>query len=138
MNRLPLSNRTRDRLDRVGQEFLVEFYAAWIRRMPEDVGVLAELGHALTRLGRHEEGLAIDRRLVRLVPDDPITHYNLACSYALLQHCDEALDALERSIDLGYEDADFLLGDEDLTSVREEPRFQSLVRRLRARDESRA
>lgn len=137
MNRLPLTARTREHLEHVGQEFLVDFYAAHVKRLPDDVEALAELGHALTRLGRHEEGLVVDRRLARLVPDDPITHYNLACSYALLQLSDEALDALERSIALGYEDVDFLLDDDDLANVREDPRFRSLVRRLGERDESR-
>lgn len=118
------------RLERRGDEFLVEFLSVDVRRNPRNLDALAELGQAYSRLGRLEEGLAVDRQLVRLVPDNPTAHYNLACSLALVGCPDEALDALERAVELGYDDAAFLLEDDDLASLRDEERFRRLVRRL--------
>lgn len=126
-----LSERASSRLDRCGLEFMAEFLSVEARRNPANVESLAELGHALTRLGRHEEGLAVDQRLVRLAPDNSTVHYNLACSLALLERTDEALDALERAVELGYDDAEHLVQDQDLAALRGEPRFEELVRRLR-------
>ena len=131
MDPLRLADPARERLDRAGQEFLVGFLDSAVRRDPSNLTALAELGHAYTRLGRHREGLDVDRQLVRLDPGNPVVHYNLACSLALLGNPDEALDALVCSVELGYGDVEHLLLDEDLTELREERRFVDLVRRLR-------
>lgn len=117
-------------LDRLGQDFLVEFYEVELSRHPENLEALAELGQLHTLRGDWERGLAVDRRLVRLVPEDPTARYNLACSLALLDRTDEALDALEVAVELGYDDGRHLLADEDLASLREHPRFRALVQAL--------
>ncbi len=119
-------------LDRKGLEFLADLLQVHVRRHPRSVEALAELGHALTRLGRIPEGLEVDRQLVRLVPDNPTVHYNLACSLALAGHTDESLDALEAAVDLGYDDTQFLREDDDLDTLRGEVRFERLLKRLEA------
>lgn len=118
------------RMQALSLEFLARFYAAETARHPHNVDALAELGHVYTQQGRYPEGLAVDRRLVRLVPENPTVHYNLACSLALVERPDEALDALEAAVERGYDDVQQLLADGDLTSLREEPRFRELVSRL--------
>ena len=128
----PLRPAVRGRLERLGQEFLADVLARETDRHPRNLAALAELGHVLTRLGRLEEGLAVDRRLAELVPEDPTVHYNLACSLALLEQGGAAVDALAQAIDLGYEDLDHLLQDEDLASLQGDERFLALVARLRS------
>jgi cytochrome c-type biogenesis protein CcmH/NrfG len=120
------------RLDRVGLEFLADFLEIARRQHPENLEALAELGHVYTRLGRFRDGLDVDRLLVHLVPDNPTAHYNLACSHALCGEAEPALAALEAAVRLGYDDAAHLDEDDDLASLRAEPRFQALVARLRA------
>jgi len=120
----------RERLERLGLVFSVDFHETARRHRPDDLEVLAELGQAYTRLGRHAEGLEVDRRLVALAPDNPTVHYNLACSLALLGSPEEALAALENAVQRGYEDLTHLLRDEDLRSLRELPRFRRLVAAL--------
>jgi tetratricopeptide (TPR) repeat protein len=123
----------RRRLAELGMDFLAGFLEVEVERHPENVAALSELGHVYTRQGRHEHGLAIDRRLVRLAPENPTVHYNLACSLALLDQVAEALDALERAAGLGYDDPGFMLQDEDLSRLHDEERFRDLVRRLESR-----
>ena len=120
------------RLDQAGLEFLAEFLEISRRRRPADLDVLGELGTVYTRLGRYTEGLAVDRELVARAPDNPTAHYNLACSLSLCGERTAALDALERAVELGYSDGAFLGEDLDLANLREEPRFLSLLERLRA------
>lgn len=120
------------RLDRLGLEFQARFHEIALRHRGDDPEILAELGHALTRLGRYREGLEVDHRLVRCEPENPTVHYNLACSLCLCGQRAEALDALERSVELGYDDAAHLVADDDLAALRDEPRFAALVERLRA------
>jgi tetratricopeptide (TPR) repeat protein len=121
---------TQRALDRLGDEFVVCALGREALRR-ENVSALIELGATLTRLRRYEEGLEVDRRLCRLQPDEPIAHYNLACSLALLGRADDAIEEIERSIDLGYDDLEHLVKDRDLRSIRQHPRFDELVRRLR-------
>ncbi|MBI5434486.1 MAG: tetratricopeptide repeat protein [Planctomycetes bacterium] len=130
-DRPTLPDALRADLARAGLEFLAEFYEAALRHRPDNLEALAELAHAYTRLGWVDRGLAIDRRLVELEPENPTVHYNLACSLALAGESEKALDALEHAALLGYTDADFLSQDDDLMSVRADARFTRLVERLR-------
>jgi tetratricopeptide (TPR) repeat protein len=127
---LDLPAEVLERMDRLGLEFLAEFLGRAARRHPENVEALTELATTLTRLGRIEEGLVVDERLVRLLPRNATAHYNLACSLALLKRPEPALAALERAVELGYDDAKHLLADEDLYELRAAERFQALVQRL--------
>lgn len=126
----PLPSALRARVDRLGLEFSARFLDKAVERHPENVPALAELATVLTRLGRLEEGLAADERLVGLAPDDPTVRYNLACSLALLGRLEPALDALDRAVELGYDDPEHLVSDEDLASLRAEARFRALVEKL--------
>ena len=119
-----------DRLARLGDEFLAEFLGRELTRRPDNLDAISERAHALTRLGRHREAFALDRALVDALPDDPVVRYNFACSLALLGRTDAALDALERALDLGFDDHTQLAGDDDLAILRDEPRFRNLLARL--------
>ncbi len=120
------------RLERLGLEFQAAFLGAETRRHPENLEALGELAHVLTRLGRHGEGLDADERLARALPDNPVVHYNHACSLCLSGRALEALDSLELAVSLGYDDPEHMAADEDLTALRNEPRFERLLRRLEA------
>jgi Flp pilus assembly protein TadD len=100
-------------------------------RCPRDVGVLKALGDLYTKAGRIDDGLEIDRFLVRLCPRDDMVWYNLGCSYALLGQEDRALHALGQAVDLGYRDANWMRKDQDLVSLREDPRFAALIKRAK-------
>jgi tetratricopeptide (TPR) repeat protein len=119
------------KLSRLGLRFLADFLAVETARHPRNIDALAELGQIYSRLGEWEHGLEVDRQLVRLVPENPTVHYNLACSLAILGQTDPALDALEQAVGRGYADAEYMLDDSDLESLRNEPRFVDLIVRLR-------
>lgn len=108
-------------------EFETELYEAALRHHPDNLEALYSLGNAYTRTGRYKEGLAIDRQLADMFPDNPTVHYNLACSLALLTRTDEAIDALTDAMELGFDDDRLLATDPDLTLLRRDPRFQELV-----------
>ena len=125
-----LRTAVREHLDQVGLEFLAEFLSRAVQKQPENMDALTELGRVLTELGRFDEGLAVDMSLAQLAPQNPIVHYNLGCSLALLGRREEALASLRRAIELGYDDPDFLRSDDDLSSLREDPEFLALLRIL--------
>jgi tetratricopeptide (TPR) repeat protein len=109
-------------------DFEIDFFGGILERLPHYVDVLRVMGNNLTLKGRYAQGLQIDKRLIALRPSDPLAHYNLACSYALLKRPDPALKALRRAVELGYRDFRYMREDRDLDSIRHDPRFRQLLR----------
>jgi non-specific serine/threonine protein kinase/serine/threonine-protein kinase len=58
--------------------------------------------------------------------------YNLACTAARAGRRDEAFDYLHRAVDAGYNDAQLIRTDDDLKSLRNDPRFDKLVENMKA------
>ena len=116
--------------DNQGPAFEIAFYEGILAEDPEFEDALIPLAEAYTKAGLHEKGLATDLKLATLRPNDPTVHYNLACSYALTGHRDEALATLERAIELGYRDVGFLMKDEDLVSLHDDEAFAQLIARF--------
>ncbi len=105
----------------------LEFLQAIARRLPEDTGIMRALGDLYTRTGAYSDGLRVDERLSRLCAEDPMVWYNLACSLALSNRADDALDALGRAVELGYDDYEWMKKDPDLTALRGDARFESIL-----------
>ncbi|MBM4055086.1 MAG: hypothetical protein FJ264_10555 [Planctomycetes bacterium] len=113
-----------------GEEFVIWFFEGILEKIPDYVECLMYLGNAYTEMGMHEKGLRIDQKLSRLRKDDPVVHYNLACSYALLDNIEAAFAALEKAIELGYKDAHHMKHDKDLDVLREDARFKKLMKKI--------
>jgi tetratricopeptide (TPR) repeat protein len=112
-------------------DFEISFFENIIKNNPNFVEALIALGDNYTKKGRYEEGLKIDLKLVQLRPDDPVVHYNLACSYSLLKMPDQSLAALKKAIQLGYREFSFMQKDPDLDFIRKDPRFKELILSLK-------
>ena len=105
----------------------LEFLQAVARRLPEDTDVMRVLGDLYTRTGAYADGLRMDERLSRLCAEDPVVWYNLACSLALSGRADDAFDALNRAVELGYNDYEWMKKDPDLNPLHGDPRFESML-----------
>ncbi|MEY4488281.1 MAG: hypothetical protein RIQ79_789 [Verrucomicrobiota bacterium] len=111
--------------------FDIAFYESVLRRDPSYVDVVELLGGLYTKAGRIADGLKMDRKLVRLQPDNDTAHYNLACSLALCKRPAEALRSLARAVALGYDDAGWMESDPDLEPLRERADFAVLLAAVR-------
>jgi tetratricopeptide (TPR) repeat protein len=114
-------------------EFELDFFARILEKHPDYIDVLRVHGNNLSLKGRYAEGLQIDKRLVYLRPVDPLAHYNLACSYALIKKNELALKTLRQAIELGYRDFRYMREDRDLDAIRHDPRFRQLLREYESR-----
>ena len=79
--------------------------------------------------GRYREAAAILAVAVA-IKDDVRSWYNLGAARARLGRKNDALEALERAIRLGYKDRAHLSKDEDFASVRADPRYQKLLEEM--------
>jgi Flp pilus assembly protein TadD len=111
--------------------FDISFYESVLRRDPSYVDVVELLGGLYTKAGRIADGLKMDRKLVRLQPDNPTAHYNLACSLALCKRPADALRSLAQAVALGYDDAGWMEEDPDLALIRDRAEFAALLALVR-------
>jgi len=109
----------------------IGFMEGIVRRDPNYVDALQLLGDHYTQRGRFAEGLNVDERLASLEPENPVVFYNLACSYSLTDQFERTTQALEKAINLGYQDFEWLAKDPDLKKFRRQPAYREILKKIR-------
>jgi serine/threonine protein kinase/Flp pilus assembly protein TadD len=104
-----------------------------IEMYPEDARALYLGASALHHVGDRERALKWAARALAIDPDENSTLYNVACLYAQLGDRDRALDLIETTIRNGFGHREWIENDIDLASLRNEPRFKSLLQLLSER-----
>ena len=115
-------------------QFDIQFYESVLKRLPKDFQTVEMLGHLYTSCGELGKGMKMDELAVQLRPESPLAHYNLACSLALMEQSEEALTVLDKAVNLGYDDLDWLLNDEDLLNLHAFPGFIKIVNKLKTNE----
>ena len=98
---------------------------------PDDSYAMDHAAGVLMLLGRRDEANRLLDRAIALRPDDYRTLYTAACTAALGGDYDRALDFLDRAVGTGRGDRVWMLNDNDLAPLRDNPRFQQIVDRLK-------
>ena len=101
---------------------------------PDDARGLHLGAGSLVTLGQTERAKNWLRRALELDPDDPIVLYNVACNFATLGEADESLDYLEQAVEHGTVSSDWMRNDEDLVSLRGNPRYEALLERVKKKE----
>jgi tetratricopeptide (TPR) repeat protein len=112
-------------------DFEIRFYERLLKTKKDFVDVMIPLADAYTQRGFYEKGLRMDLRLARLCMKDSTVFYNLACSYALVGDRDKSLRSLRQAVKLGYLDWPHMAEDPDLSSIRNDHRFTTLIQKLK-------
>ena len=97
---------------------------------PDDARAWYLSAAALMRLGQRDQALERAQRAYAIDPEDAGVLYNLACIYAAGGLAAEALDHLDKAIQNGFGQREWLENDSSLDPIRDEPRFQALLRKL--------
>jgi len=77
--------------------------------------------------GDYEAALPLFEEMARRQPESFVPRYNIASSLAQLGRTDEALNALDRALELGFDELAHLKNDPDLDTLRDSDRFQAIV-----------
>ena len=56
-------------LGRLAIEFQIDFFEKFLEHEPDHLDALEALGNAYTRAGRFLDGLRVDERLIKLLPE---------------------------------------------------------------------
>lgn len=97
---------------------------------PSDRRVLSLGATELIHSGQREEALAWIGKALELYPNDAGVLINGTCLYAIDNQIEKALDLLEIAVGKGYGKRDWIEQDPDYDSLREEPRFKELMKKL--------
>ncbi|MFO1050690.1 MAG: DUF2911 domain-containing protein [Planctomycetota bacterium] len=88
------------------------------------------LGYALHAQQRLDEALEAHMQATRFEGWAPVGWYNAACVHALKGHKDQAIECLEKAVAAGFADRNQIDGDTDFDGMRDDARFQKLVKSM--------
>ncbi|HET6373874.1 MAG TPA: tetratricopeptide repeat protein, partial [Candidatus Polarisedimenticolia bacterium] len=86
---------------------------------------------ALIQTGELEQALTACRSVVEAQPENPNAHYNLAGVHALRGDREAALASLEKDIELGDTDHEYLAADKWFASLHADRRFKTLLEKMK-------
>jgi hypothetical protein len=66
---------------------------------------------------------------MKVAPNDPLLHFNLACFYSLSFKKQEALYHLEEAIKKGYDNQAKIVNERDLENIRSTKEFKDIRQR---------
>ena len=105
-------------------------YRQYVDANPENAFAWNRLGTSQVQQKKYGDAATSLERAIGLGGSGPVDYYNLACAYALGGDADKALDNVERAIGAGFRRRQQFETDADLASLRELPRFRSLMESL--------
>lgn len=97
---------------------------------PDDPRAATMRAVSLCRMGDRGAGLTWAERALEIDPRDAGVQYNVACLYALEHQFEKAIDCLERAIEEGFGNREWIEHDPDLDPLRGHPRLEELLGRL--------
>ncbi len=98
---------------------------------PRDARALSLISNLLYDQGRIDDAIEKSRQSLELHPDDMSVLFLASCLRARLGRKDEALDLLERLAVRGWGKRDWIEHDPDFDTLRDDPRFKTLLTRLK-------
>jgi HEAT repeat protein len=104
---------------------------AAVKRAPEDARERFQLGLYYLYAKDNAKGAAEFEALLAQSPRHNVAAYNLACARSLLGEKDAAIDALRKSIELGFRDWRHMEQDDDLDNIRDTQEMRAIMERLR-------
>jgi Flp pilus assembly protein TadD len=107
----------------------IELYSSFVKAEPNNGRAWFNLGYALHYSHEHAQAIEAFQHALALGYHKPISSYNVACAYAMLNQKDEAFEWLDRAIKEGFTSYGNLSGDRDLDSLRSDPRFKRFTER---------
>jgi tetratricopeptide (TPR) repeat protein len=84
------------------------------------------LGYSLHALGKYNQAVEAFKKAAA-INSNPIVFYNLACAYSKNNEKEQALEWLNKSIEVGFNQPQQLSVDPDLSTIRDDSRFKEIV-----------
>ncbi|MFY9553169.1 MAG: tetratricopeptide repeat protein [Blastocatellia bacterium] len=105
----------------------VKAYETFLRKEPANGRGWFNLGYALHYASEHQRAIHAFEQAIQFGYRKPTSMYNIACANAMMGNRDAAFEWLQKSADAGFEIGNYINGDEDLNSLRSDPRFKRFL-----------
>ena len=79
------------------------------------------------RMDDYDDAIFFFEKALEIKPNDPAMHFNLACSHAMLEEGDQAIQYLEKAVALGFDDLEKIHTHPALAFVRSLDDFELFV-----------
>jgi hypothetical protein len=96
-------------------------------RKHQELARLRQLIAVMMRESNYQLAETYSHDAIKLISDDPISHYNLACAEARLGRQQQAIDSLNRAMEYGFRGAEHMAADEDLKDLRDHESWSELL-----------
>jgi len=103
-------------------------YDKAIEIKPDDHQVWDNRGYALSKLGKFPEAIKSHNKAIQIKSDFANAWYNRACAYSCLGDIDTALENLQTAIEFDAEYREMAKTDSDFHRIRNDGRFQALIK----------
>lgn len=99
---------------------------------PDDTRAMTFAASSYVDLGRIDQARALLARALEVGGNDLTLKYNLACVYSRVGDTEEAIGFLEEMIGEGVGLKSWMENDPDLDNIRDDPRYHSMIQRLKS------
>jgi adenylate cyclase len=97
---------------------------------PDDTRALYMGANGWVGLGEYDLGLEWAQQAIAIDPEEPMVLYNVACVQSMAKKYQEALDSLEKAVQSGLRQRNWLENDSNLDPIRKFPRYRKLLKLL--------
>jgi beta-lactamase regulating signal transducer with metallopeptidase domain/Flp pilus assembly protein TadD len=113
--------------DAMGWHESIDHHRTMTQKYPESGRAWFNLGYSALQAREFDTAIAAYRKTLELGYRVGTSSYNLACAYALQHNRDAAFEWLERAKAAKFQVEDYVDHDDDLDSLREDPRWDRFV-----------
>lgn len=105
----------------------LQAYGKALAEQPDDVSILMGMAWCYKRVAQLPRAIAATVRASRLLPEEPLLMYNLACYYTLQGDKPRALGHLGRALRLNPSLRNLVPDEPDFDALRDDPDFQFIT-----------
>ena len=109
----------------------VALYKDWIERTDGNAGLVSHLGHAYAAAGHTDDALRVLGELEQQARNSPVPPDYLALIHTGLGNVDEAIEHLKQALQQRSWNLAYLRAEPAYERLRPDPRFSSLLDRMR-------
>jgi tetratricopeptide (TPR) repeat protein len=106
----------------------IEIYDQILTIRPNDPEAICYKADSALDMGEANWALSLSNQSLNIDPEYPNAYYQRACAYAVLEYHENAIDDLEKTLELNENYLDEIINEKDFDNIKENKRFKALLK----------